>query len=906
MGEQEPKKAKKHICVGLLAHVDAGKTTLSESILYKSGMLAHAGRVDKQDTFLDHHALERARGITIFSKQAVFILGERRYTLLDTPGHVDFSAEMERTLQILDYAVLIVSGADGVQGHTQTLWTLLKRYQIPTFVFVNKMDQKGCDKEALLQELKHRLEEQCVDFSTDHSTESFLENIAVCEEELLERYLEGNEVTKEDICHLIATRNVFPCYFGSALRQEGIDEFLQGFLDYMVCPSYADTFAAKVFKISRDEQGNRLTWLRVTGGSLKVKAALSNQTDDEPWEEKVNQIRIYSGSKYERVNEAQAGTVCAVTGLSKTYPGEGLGSEPASSLPVLEPVLTYQIQLPKECDPKQMLFKLKTLEEEEPELHIRWDEERKEIEAQLMGEVQMEVLKVLIQERFQVSVDFSEGRIVYKETIADSVEGVGHFEPLRHYAEVHLLLEPKEAGSGIQYLTTCSEDVLDKNWQRLILTHLMEREHKGVLTGSAVTDIKITLLSGKAHLKHTEGGDFRQATYRAVRQGLMQAKSVLLEPYYEFRLEVPSEVVGRAMSDVEKMHGSFTPPQLEGEMSVLTGTAPVATMRNYYQEVVAYTRGKGRLFCAFKGYTPCYNQEEIVEQIGYEPEADLEHTPDSVFCYHGAGMIVPWYEVPSHMHLESMRRKETLTEEMPSIEAIRRDQKRLLPTTMEEEKELEEIFTRTFGNKKKSIGESHIQRKVFDQQKRTNVPVYKPKERLPEYLLVDGYNVIFAWEELKELAKVNIDSARGKLMDVMCNYQGFRRCSLILVFDAYRVEGHAEEVIKYHNIYVVYTKEAETADQYIERTAHEMGKKYQITVATSDGLEQIIIRGQGCAMISARELKEEIERINQEIRKEYVEQFPGSKNYLFDYLPKELSEQLHAIRLGRESGKETE
>lgn len=899
-------KFNKELCMALLAHVDAGKTTLSESILYKSGMLAHAGRVDKQDTFLDHHALERARGITIFSKQAVFTLGERRYTLLDTPGHVDFSAEMERTLQVLDYAVLIVSGADGVQGHTQTLWKLLKRYQIPVFVFVNKMDQRVCDKEALLRELKHRLDERCVDFSTDHSTESFLENIAVCEEELLERYLESGEVTKEDICRLIAARDVFPCYFGSALRQEGVKELLQGFSDYMVCPSYTESFAAKVFKISRDEQGSRLTWLRVTGGCLKVKAALSGETEDGPWEEKVNQIRIYSGSKYERVNEVPAGVVCAVTGLSKTYPGEGLGSERASHLPLLEPVLTYQIQLPKGCDPKQMFFKLKALEEEEPELHIRWDEEQREIEAQLMGEVQMEVLKVLIQERFLVSVDFSEGRIVYKETIADTVEGVGHFEPLRHYAEVHLLLEPGEAGSGIQYLSTCSEDVLDKNWQRLILTHLMEREHRGVLTGSALTDVKITLLTGKAHLKHTEGGDFRQATYRAVRQGLMQAQSVLLEPCYEFCLEVPSDVIGRAMSDVEKMHGSFTPPQLEGEMSVLTGTAPVAAMRNYHQEVIAYTRGKGRLSCVFKGYTPCYNQENIVEQIGYEPEADLEHTPDSVFCYHGAGTIVPWYEVPSHMHLEGILTKKESAEEISPMEIVRRGRERSLPATAEEEKELEEIFTRTFGNKKKSIKESHIQRKVFDQQKRTDVREYKPKERLPEYLLVDGYNVIFAWEELKELAKTNIDSARGKLMDVMCNYQGFRRCSLILVFDAYRVEGHAEEVIKYHNIYVVYTREAETADQYIERTAHEMGKKYQITVATSDGLEQIIIRGQGCAMMSARELREDVERINQEIRKEYIEQFPGSKNYLFDYLPKELSEQLQAIRLGKHSQKEAE
>lgn len=898
MGEQTGKKPKKHISVGLLAHVDAGKTTLSESILYQSGCLEKPGRVDKQDTFLDHYELERARGITIFSKQAVFSLGNVSVTLLDTPGHVDFSAEMERTLQVLDYAILIISGADGVQGHTMTLWKLLRRYRIPVFVFVNKMDQEVCDREALLQELKKRLDDRCIDFSTDHSSEAFLEELAMCEESLLEHYLKTGEVTRVEICRLIADRDVFPCYFGSALRQEGIEEFLQGLTEYTICPSYGEAFAAKVFKITRDEQGNRLTWLRVTGGSLKVKAQLSGQLEEEVWEEKINQIRIYSGAKYERVNEVSAGMICAVTGLTKTYPGEGLGVEPASDLPILEPVLTYQIQLPRGCDPKQMFLKLKVLEEEEPELHIRWDENLQEIQAQLMGEVQIEVLKVLIQERFDVSVDFGEGQIVYKETIADVVEGVGHFEPLRHYAEVHLLLEPGEIGSGMQYLTSCSEDTLDKNWQRLILTHLEEREHKGVLTGSALTDVKITLAAGKAHLKHTEGGDFRQATYRAVRQGLMQAKSVLLEPCYEFRLEVPSDLIGRAMSDVEKMKGSFASPELQGELSILTGTAPVSTMRNYHQEVVAYTRGKGRLFCAWKGYMPCHNQEEVVEMIGYDPEADLEHTPDSVFCYHGAGTIVSWYEAPAHMHLENMLLKAAQTEEEPEW-SVGRTQRSVAYGTVEEEKELQEIFERTFGKGKKYKEEQQVRRKRYDTQERTNVRIYKPKERLPEYLLVDGYNVIFAWEELRELAKINIDSARGKLMDVMCNYQGFRKCSLILVFDAYRVEGHAEEVVKYHNIHVVYTKEAETADQYIERTAHEMGHRYQVTVATSDGLEQIIIRGQGCTMMSARELKEEIERINQEIRTEYVEQFPGSKNYLFDTLPKELLEQLDAIRLGQ-------
>ncbi len=893
----------REICLALVAHVDAGKTTLSESLLYKSGKLKKPGRVDKQDTFLDHHELERARGITIFSKQAVFTLGDKQVTLLDTPGHVDFSAEMERTLQVLDYAVLIISGADGVQGHTLTLWKLLRRYQIPVFLFVNKMDQEICDQESILLELKQRLDDRCTDFSTDHSAESFLENIAMCEEELLERYLEDGKVSKEDICRLIAKRQVFPCYFGSALKQEGIEDFLQGLSDYMVCPAYGDAFGAKVFKITRDEQGNRLTWLRVTGGSLKVKAQLSGQGEDGAWEEKVNQIRIYSGTKYERVSEACAGMVCAVTGLTKTRPGEGLGAEPASDLPVLEPVLTYQIQLPRGCDPKQMYLKLKALEEEEPELHIRWEEALQEIQIQLMGEVQIEVLKVLIQERFDVAVDFGEGQIVYKETIADPVIGVGHFEPLRHYAEVHLLLEPGEPGSGIQCLTACSEDMLDKNWQRLILTHLEEREHRGVLTGAAVTDLKITLIAGKAHLKHTEGGDFRQATYRAVRQGLMQAKSVLLEPYYEFRLEVSSDLVGRAMSDVEKMHGSFTSPQLEGDRSILAGTAPVSSMRNYHQEVTAYTKGKGRLFCSLKGYMPCYQQEEIVEQIGYDPEADLAHTPDSVFCYHGAGTVIPWYEVFSHMHLENVLLKKSQTEEEYQ-QPVRSRKEHSAAGGIQEEKELQEIFERTFGKSKRSVEQTQVRRTVFHVKEETHAGPYRPKERRKEYLLVDGYNVIFAWKELKELAKVNIDSARGKLMDVMCNYQGFRRCQVILVFDAYRVEGHTEEVIKYHNIHVVYTKEAETADQYIERAAHEMGKRYQVTVATSDGLEQIIIRGQGCAMMSARELKEEIERINQEIRKEYVEQFPGSKNYLFDYLPKELSAQMETIRLGKKDKKE--
>lgn len=904
MGEQAGEEnASKQICIGILAHVDAGKTTLSERILFASGAIRKMGRVDKGDTLLDDHALERARGITIFSKQAVFELGGKRFTLLDTPGHVDFSAEMERTLQVLDYAVLIVSGADGVQGHTETLWKLLKRYGIPVFVFVNKMDQEGTDREQLLKELKDRLDDRCVDFGGDQASGEFLENVAVCEEEALERYLERGMLEEEEIGRLIQGRMVFPCYFGSALHGAGTEELMFDMGRYMICPVYGTKFGAKVFKISREESGQRMTWVKVTGGTLKVKMSLSGLADQENWEEKVHEIRIYSGGKYEAVKEAEAGTVCAVTGLTRTRPGEGLGAEEASVLPVLEPVLTFRILLPDGTDRRQMFRKLKLLEEEEPKLHIRCDEKLQEIQAQLMGEVQMEVLKALIRERFEVSVDFGAGRIIYKETILDRVEGVGHFEPLRHYAEVHLLLEPGEPGSGLQYASACSEDTLDRNWQRLILTHLEEKAHKGVLTGAEITDMKITLVSGKAHLKHTEGGDFRQAVYRAVRQGLMQAKSVLLEPCYAFRLKVPTEAVGRALADVERMHGTFEPPELLGEHAFIRGTAPVSSMQNYQQEVLAYTRGRGRLSCSLKGYVPCHNTEEVLALCSYVPEADVENTPDSVFCYHGAGTVIPWHEVPAHMHLDSiLDKKQKDSEESPIPEASDRGKRTPPPGT--EEKELEAIFARTFGPPKERPENGQARREVFGKTTKEKPYVYRPKERLPEYLLVDGYNVIFAWEELRELAKINIDSARDKLMDILCNYQGFHKCTVILVFDAYRLEGHAEEVVQYHNIHVVYTREAETADQYIERTVHEMGRKYQVTVATSDGLEQIIIRGQGCAMLSARELREEILHMEQEIRSAYVEQHSGSRNYLFDQVPKELAERLTDVRLGRKSMEE--
>ncbi len=889
-----------NICIAMLAHVDAGKTTLSECILSLSGVIRKMGRVDHKDTFLDTHELERKRGITIFSKQALFSLDGQRFTLLDTPGHVDFCAEMERVLQVLDYAVLLISGADGVQGHTQTLWKLLKRYQVPVFLFVNKMDQEQADREALLKELKEKLDDRCVDFGRDVSAEVFSEELAMCDEEVLEKYLADGEVCKEDIFRLVAKRKVFPCYFGSALQEEGVDVFLEGLKTYAKPPVYKDTFGAKVFKISRDAQGNRLTWMKVTGGGLKVKTLLSGGRKEDAWEEKVNQIRLYSGEKYETVNEAEAGCVCAVTGLTKSYAGEGLGAEKDSDMPLLEPVLTYRIELPSGCDPVQMMGKLRTLEEELPELHIRWDERLGELQAQLMGEVQTEVLKVLIRERFDVSVDFGEGRIVYKETIAGPVEGVGHFEPLRHYAEVHLLLEPGEPGSGLIFSSSCSEDLLNRNWQRLILTHLEEKTHLGVLTGSEITDMQITLVSGKAHNKHTEGGDFRQATYRAVRQGLMQAQSILLEPYYEFRLELPSDTVGRAMTDLDKMHASFEAPVPSGEMSVLTGTAPVAAMQNYQQEVASYTRGEGRLFSSLKGYAPCHNTQEVLERILYDPEADTDNSPDSVFCYHGAGTIVPWYEVKDHMHLESIT-ADSREKESAVINPGKKKASALPPSTVQDEKELEEIFIRTYGQPKDRTRDAHARRQVYGSGPVSRPRPYKPKEKVPEYLLVDGYNIIFAWEELSELAGENVDSARGRLMDVMCNYQGFKKCSLILVFDAYRVEGHIEETVKYHNIHVVYTREAETADQYIERTAHEIGRKYHVTVATSDGLEQIIIRGQGCTTMSARELKEEVERMNQEIRENYMEKVPRNKNYLFDSLPEELAEQLKEVRLGKKN-----
>ncbi len=900
-GKNMAKKPSDHICIGLLAHVDAGKTTLSESMLYLSGRIRQQGRVDHGNAYLDTYELERERGITIFSKQAELVSGELQITLLDTPGHVDFSAEMERTLRVLDYAILVINGADGVQGHTETLWKLLKQYRIPVFLFVNKMDQNGTDAKKLLKELRAKLSGSCIRFGEAEDSEEFLENVAMAEEQVLESYLEYGTIDREEISRLIGERKLFPCYFGSALKNAGVEELLGGLERYTEEKTYPDVFGAKVYKIARDPQGNRLTYLKVTGGVLKVRDLIRYQDV----EEKVSQIRIYSGEKYDAVQEVRAGRVCAVTGLTKTYPGEGLGAEPPSEGPVLTPVLNYQLILPEGCDTHGMLLKLRQLEEEDPELHIVWNEKLGEIHAQLMGEVQTEILQSMIRERFQTEVTFGPGNIVYKETIKCSVEGVGHFEPLRHYAEVHLLLEPAEPGSGLVFAADCSEDVLDRNWQRLILTHLAEKEHRGVLTGSAITDMKITLVAGRAHLKHTEGGDFRQATYRAVRQGLKSTESVLLEPYYEFRMEIPAEFVGRALTDIQRMAGEFQTPDTEGDFAVITGSAPVSEMRDYQLEVTSYTKGRGRLFCTLKGYARCHNAEEVIEQIGYDSEGDLDNPTGSVFCAHGAGFHVSWDQVPDHMHLEYVWTPEA-EKEKSTIEAKKGQGSvqsgRVLSSfsrSVEEDKELEEIFLRTYGKieRKRPIAERRVE-SPEERQKRIR------KEQMEEYLLVDGYNVIFAWEDLKELAKVNIEGARNKLMDVLCNYQGFKKCNLILVFDAYKVQGQELGVQKYHNIYVVYTKEAETADQYIEKVVHEIGRKYHVTVATSDNVEQVVTLGQGGKLLSARELRTEVEEVQRQIREEYLNRPQKGKNYLFDYLDEEISGQMEEVRLGKKELKD--
>lgn len=888
----------KKMVIGILAHVDSGKTTLSESMLYVSGKVRRLGRVDHGDAFLDTYELEKSRGITIFSKQAVFELGDKSVTLLDTPGHVDFSAEMERTLQVLDYAILVINGADGVQGHTRTLWSLLQKYQIPAFLFVNKMDQVGTDAEKLLLELKEKLDESCIFFGENQKKDEFYDALAMCNEEAMEAYLENGVIQDHTVIRMIRRREVFPCYFGSALKLEGIEAFLNGISRYTEESKWTERFGAKVYKISRDSQNNRLTHMKITGGTLKVKDVLGQKKDGEAqWEEKVNQIRIYSGDKFEAVQEAGAGTVCAVTGLGQTYPGAGLGIEKDSETPVLEPVLNYQILFPPSYDAHTILKDLRQLEEEEPMLRIVWKEELGEIHAQLMGEVQIEILQSLMKERFGVPISFGTGNIVYKETIQNTVEGVGHYEPLRHYAEVHLILEPGRRGSGLQFDTICSEDVLDRNWQRLVLTHLMEKIHRGVLTGSAITDMKITLAAGRAHLKHTEGGDFRESTYRAVRQGLMQADNILLEPYYDFRLEVPSECVGRALTDIQKRYGEFKPPEVEGEDSVIVGSAPVATMRDYAREVASYSKGRGRLFCTLQGYAPCHNPEEVMEAYGYDPERDLENPTGSVFCTHGAGFAVPWNEVSEYMHIENQLDKLRIKENgMRNIEQspVKKSQVSNLRKMEEADKELEEIFIRTYGR---------IERKAENGPKKfsTGTAEKVPKEAKPvkEYLLVDGYNVIHAWPDLKELAQMNFEAARNKLMDILCNYQGYKKIPVILVFDAYKVEGFQQEIQKYHNIHVVYTKEAETADQYIEKVVHEIGKRYHVTVVTSDGIEQIVTLGQGGTLISSREFLEEVNIVRRQIETDIADRKETAKNYLFQHMDEDMAKEMEEVRLGK-------
>ncbi len=904
------------LATGILAHVDAGKTTLSEALLYFGGSIRKPGRVDKGDAFLDTYGQERERGITIFSKEARISYKALQLTLLDTPGHVDFSAEMERTLQVLDMAILVISASAGVQGHTRTLWRLLNRYGVPIFVFVNKMDQPDTDRETILEKLKADLSEYCIDF-TDQETEEFFENIAVSDEGALNEFLTTDRICDETIQKLIRERKIFPCFFGSALKLTGVEELLNGLLRYTGGTVYPAGFGARIFKITRDAQGNRLTHMKITGGSLKARDELSGMGEAsfqsggqirrrEPWTEKINQIRLYSGEKFETHAEVTAGEICAVTGLTKTRAGEGLGFERGTVRPELSPILSYSVLLPDGMDAAVMLQKLRQLEEEEPQLHIVWDERNKEIKAQIMGQVQTEVYRNLIRERFNVDVDFGTGSIVYKETIANTVEGVGHFEPLRHYAEVHLLLEPGLPGSGLRISSDCREDLLDLNWQRLVLTHLEEKEHPGVLAGAPITDMKITLKAGRAHLKHTEGGDFRQATYRALRQGLMQAENVLLEPYYDFRLEVPDSAVGRAMSDLDKMRGNFSLQQSGTGTAVLEGMAPMALLQDYQKEVVSYTKGAGQLHLSLKGYFPCHNTEEVLENACYDPERDVENPSSSVFCAHGAGFLVAWDEAPSYMHLESCLKNKGDEDGNPAAAdgeewswLSESGEDRIFTAKGAERvsgrekagenassfigtEEIDEILNRTaYANRKGSgTGNRNGWRRNGRKEESTltrgaQTRTYKQTPKKEAYLLVDGYNVIFAWDELKELAEKNLDGARGRLLDLLCNYQAVKGCQLIAVFDAYRLAGHPTEVSDYHNIHVVFTKEAETADQYIEKFAHENSHKYDVTVATSDGLEQIIIIGEGCRLMSSRELKEDIERLSREIVREFEGANPG-------------------------------
>lgn len=879
--------------IGILAHVDAGKTSLSESMLYLSGKIKKLGRVDNQDAYFDTYELERKRGITIFSKQAVFDLGATQVTLMDTPGHVDFSAEMERVLQVLDYAILVISGSDGIQGHTKTLWRLLELYNIPVFIFVNKMDQPGTHHGELIALLKKNLSEGCIDFNADNPNE-FYEQMALTNEDVMNAYIEKNSISLESIQSLIASRKVFPVFFGSALKQTGIEAFMAGMSQYIQPQEYSEVFGGKVFKISRDAQGNRLTHLKITGGRLNVRDTLKT----EAWEEKVNHIRIYSGEKFDSVSFVEAGTVCAVTGLTKTRPGEGLGVETATFSPILEPVLSYRLVLPEEVDERVMMPKLRLLEEEEPELKIVWNEILKEIHIQVMGEVQLEILQSLILERFDTTVTFGEGKIVYKETILSTVEGVGHFEPLRHYSEVHLLLEPAERGSGLQFELNCSEDLLDKSWQRLVLAHLKEKNHVGVLTGSHITDMKITLVAGQAHKKHTSGGDFREATWRAVRQGLMQTQSILLEPYYSFVLEIPASLVGRAMFDIEQMKGSCDIQKSDGETVVIEGMAPVSTMNNYQKEVTAYSKGHGRLLTNLKGYNICHNQEDVIEKVAYDPERDLENPSSSVFCSQGSGFIVPWHQVEAYMHVESV-----LKVEKSASENEEKEVSGFASEVSISVEEIDQIMNSTaFANQgKKSVWKP---KKPSQESYYTTLGSarFTPKTQNlsgEKYLLVDGYNMIFAWEELKLIAQTDLEAARLKLMDSLCNYQGIKKCQIIVVFDAYRVEGGREKSEDYHNIQVVYTGEAQTADHYIEKFAHKHHGSYQITVATSDNLQQVIIRGAGGSLLSARELKEDMDKLVAQMHQEQLTPSKNKKNTLEESLSQSAKEKLKQMQLNQ-------
>ena len=854
----------KKIAVGILAHVDSGKTTLSEALMYTSGNITRLGRVDHRDSFLDTFSLERDRGITIFSKQAVMKYKDTEFTLLDTPGHIDFSAEAERTLQVLDYAVLVISGTNGVQSHTVTLWRLLKRYNVPCFIFVNKMDLDGADKLSVMAQLRTNLDENCIDF-TYRNTDAFRESVAVCDDKILEKYYETDTVENSDIIRAIKDRKLFPCMFGSALKLDGVREFIDCLDTFTEMPEYGDKFGAKVFKISEDAQGNRLTFLKVTGGSLKVREVL--KSDKNTNGEKVNRIRVYSGEKFTAVDTAEAGTVCAVTGITFAKPGDGLGIETDSELPMLEPVMTYRVDLEDGIDPHTALSKLKILENEDPQLNVVWNSRLSEIHIQLMGEIQLEVLKSIISERFGMTVSFSTGSIIYKETIENTVEGVGHFEPLRHYAEVHLLLKPLRRGSGIVINSRCNEDLLDRNYQRLILTHLHEKTHLGVLTGSPITDIEIRLVSGKAHAKHTEGGDFRQATYRAVRQGLRSAKSVLLEPVYEFTLEVPSENIGRAMSDIQRMNGTFQPPQPNGEMSIISGTAPASEMGSYTKEVLQYTHGKGRLTCILNGYQPCHNAEEVIESIGYDCDSDAENPCGSVFCSHGAGYNVSWNEVPKHMHLPSILepvKEESVGTSRENALAKCKNQDDVFAL----DKELMQIFEQTYGpiTRRKQAAEKRRVTAVSAIDKAAEKFRNTRQNSGTEYLLVDGYNVIFSWEHLKELTERGLDGARQVLINILCNYQGYSKCKLILVFDAYRVKGQYREVETVNGISIVYTKEAETADMYIEKVTHKLAKNNRVRVVTSDALEQMIILGNGALRVSSLAFLEEVRQAENEIR----------------------------------------